>query len=1357
MNKIRIMRVSLFLAFLFYSTISLSQGIVVDTTTLGIPELVREELMQNACANQTNFKFSSHQGIGKFTSNNPNFPISSGIIIRNGIAKYTEGTYTGLNESSQLNNAADNDLQMVSDGNGQIVPITDVSFIQFDFTPLSSNFSFDFLFASNEYGEFQCGFSDVFAFILTDLTTGAAVNLAVVPGTNTPVSVKNIRDQQYNSSCLSANANLFDHYNVTNPETSAVNMRGETKVLKASSTVIPNRTYSIKLAIGDYNDSGYDSAVFIKGGSFMTAMDLGPDRAICEGEKITLQSGLTGNYTYTWTLDGTVIPGETSNSLTLDKAGTYTATATLSGCIIKDEVVIRNLVVKPPKNITACYTTNGIYQYDLTQNNLTVLGLNPAEYTLYYFDSLAAANANGPNIPENQLNSFSSSGNQTIYIKAVPLYNRTIFCNNLLSFDLLVTTPINIVKPPDLSICDNISKRISVDLTVQETVMLNGLNPSEYKISYYTSQTDANNAGNKIPNPKDLIVSLTQSPLTIWVRIENIANSICYTTVNFNIIIYSLPAVDDIPDAVACSSYILPPITSGDYYTAPNGTGAKLNAGDIITKTGVYYIYSGPGANNCTNENTFLVTLVYELNFAKEACGAYLVPRLIAGAFFTEAGGRGTLIPQGTALTTSQTIYYYAVLDGAVCRDEAVPFIVHPLPVIDKPDNVVTCDSYPLPPLANGNYYTRSGGLGTRLNAGSRITSTQTLFVFADDGRCTNENSFKIDIIKTSTFIPITQCGNFTLPTIAIGGYYDSPGGQGKNIPAGTVITNSQTVYYYAAATTSPNCTDDLKYQITIKPLPLVDTPGSRLECERYILPPLTNGNYFTAAKGGGLPLKAGDIITATQKIYIYSVGPECTNEHSFTVEIRPLPPVDSFTDVVTCTNFTLPRLKNGKYYTAAGGSRGPGTQLTEGTIINTTQTVYIYNEWPDFTTCSNETFFKININGIDVGTFADINICDSYTLPALQVGNYYAQPGGKGAVIPSGTILSTSQRIYVYHVVGTRLTCTSEKSFSVNIAATPLLASTPDIAICQSYTLPVLAAGGYFSGPNGTGTHYLAGQQINASQQMYIYAAAATNAACNSQDDFNITIYPLQQLQIKNGIICVDFQTGTVLRSAQLNSGLNPSIYTVDWFLDGTKISTGPNYTAVKDGVYTVVPNKNTPNIGNDCGYTTATVTVEKSSPAIASVTVSDAFEDTIDIIVNLTNGFGTYEYQLDDSNFQTSNVFSDVDSGKHVITIRDIKGNCDNQILFANVLKYPKFFTPNNDGFNDTWNITDLAMQPDAVIHIFDRYGKLIKQLNPSAAGWDGNYNGSPLPASDYWFHTFYTQDGIAQVFKSHFSLKR
>jgi len=336
-------------------------------------------------------------------------------------------------------------------------------------------------------------------------------------------------------------------------------------------------------------------------------------------------------------------------------------------------------------------------------------------------------------------------------------------------------------------------------------------------------------------------------------------------------------------------------------------------------------------------------------------------------------------------------------------------------------------------------------------------------------------------------------------------------------------------------------------------------------------------------------------------------------------------------------------------------------------------------------------------------------------------------------------------------------LTCSSEQPFSVTISVTPVLAPTADVAICQNYSLPPLSIGEYYTGPNATGTRYLAGQQINASQTMYIYAPSPTNFSCASQDDFNITIYPLKDLPLTGGVICVDYQTGTLLNSAQLLSGLDPNTYTIDWFLDGNKLSTGPIYTAIKEGTYTIVSTKNTPNIGNDCGYNPATVTVEKSSPAIATATVTDDFEDNIDIVVTLNNGFGIYEYQMDDGDFQTSNVFSNVSSGQHIINVKDTKGNCDNRVLIAIVLKYPKFFTPNNDGTHDTWDIPDLAFQQGAVINIFDRYGKFIKQLKPSGPGWDGNYNGNPLPSSDYWFEVYYTQNGVAQVFKSHFSLNR
>jgi gliding motility-associated-like protein len=84
--------------------------------------------------------------------------------------------------------------------------------------------------------------------------------------------------------------------------------------------------------------------------------------------------------------------------------------------------------------------------------------------------------------------------------------------------------------------------------------------------------------------------------------------------------------------------------------------------------------------------------------------------------------------------------------------------------------------------------------------------------------------------------------------------------------------------------------------------------------------------------------------------------------------------------------------------------------------------------------------------------------------------------------------------------------------------------------------------------------------------------------------------------------------------------------------------------------------------------------------------------------------------------------------------------------------VLDYPRFFTPNGDSFNDFWGIENLDQY--YTISIFNRFGQLLKTLSGNAAAWDGTFNGSPLPADDYWF-VLKMNDG--QTIKSHFTLKR
>ncbi|TRZ42780.1 T9SS type B sorting domain-containing protein [Robertkochia solimangrovi] len=142
---------------------------------------------------------------------------------------------------------------------------------------------------------------------------------------------------------------------------------------------------------------------------------------------------------------------------------------------------------------------------------------------------------------------------------------------------------------------------------------------------------------------------------------------------------------------------------------------------------------------------------------------------------------------------------------------------------------------------------------------------------------------------------------------------------------------------------------------------------------------------------------------------------------------------------------------------------------------------------------------------------------------------------------------------------------------------------------------------------------------------------------------------------------------------------------------------------------------------------------------------------------ITVFTEGEGDYEYALYsiDGPYQESNVFENVPPGFITIFVRD-KNGCGTIEKTVSVIGYDKFFTPNNDGINDHWQLKGInaEFQTASLIFIYDRYGKLLKQIDPLGPGWDGTFHGNILPASDYWFRV-QLEDG--REFKGHFTLKR
>jgi len=213
---------------------------------------------------------------------------------------------------------------------------------------------------------------------------------------------------------------------------------------------------------------------------------------------------------------------------------------------------------------------------------------------------------------------------------------------------------------------------------------------------------------------------------------------------------------------------------------------------------------------------------------------------------------------------------------------------------------------------------------------------------------------------------------------------------------------------------------------------------------------------------------------------------------------------------------------------------------------------------------------------------------------------------------------------------------------------------------------------------------------------------------------------------------------------------GDSPSNYSYDWSTSETGYEINTNQT----GSYSVI-------VTNSNGCTKEKIiTVETSNIAtIESVKVVDASQNNV--ITVLVSGEGIYDYALLNENgiyinYQTSNSFENIAPGIYTVSIRDLKNDCGLTQDLISVIGFPKYFTPNQDGIHDTWQVYGLSsqFQPNSIIYIYDRYGKLLKQLNPLDKGWNGTFNGEILPNDDYWF-SVKLQDG--RIFKNHFSLKR
>lgn len=264
-----------------------------------------------------------------------------------------------------------------------------------------------------------------------------------------------------------------------------------------------------------------------------------------------------------------------------------------------------------------------------------------------------------------------------------------------------------------------------------------------------------------------------------------------------------------------------------------------------------------------------------------------------------------------------------------------------------------------------------------------------------------------------------------------------------------------------------------------------------------------------------------------------------------------------------------------------------------------------------------------------------------------------------------------------------------------------------------------------------------------NSSPEETIFARVDSKLAesCYSISSFSIIINKAPQPELHpQYVICPD------AKALQLDGGNYDSWQWLDQ--EGTVVSTNRYFEISQAGSFTLKVSevKNTVTCQNLVSFE-----VQTSLAATDFTFTAEHFSRKNQIVVTV-NDPGEFEYSLDGRDFGKDNIFN-VSPGKYTIYVRDVLG-CRTLEKQVEVMGKMEYFTPNGDGFNDYWKLTGVGENKNYSVFIFDRYGKLLKQLLPGSPGWDGNFNGRSMPTEDYWF-TAEMSDG--RVYKGHFTLKR
>jgi len=608
--------------FLFIPLFVFSQNVATDSQTFTPQQLIEDILIDSNCienvvvTNAVSGDFGdSEKSYGYFDATGTGFPFQTGIVLSTGRLSNVQGPNDNLSDDDGTNWTGDNDLEVAL----QETNTTNATIIEFDFTSIANEISFRYIFASEEYQENNantCNFSDLFGFLIRPINSSTYQNIALVPGTNTPVKVTTVHPEIPNG-CAAQNEAFFDTFN---DSFAVINFNGQTEILTATATTIPNQTYHVKLVIADEKNFRFDSAVFLEAGSFKLSSNLGPDRllaertALCGTETLQLDAAQTNATSYQWFKNNIPIATAVNSTYTVVDAGTYSVEVTLNNtCISEGEIVIEYANLPTVNNMTA-------FECDANQDGITTYNLYSYESAIitdqadsvidFYLNSLDAEN--GVDEIVNPNNFTNAIPNQVVYALVT---NQITGCSSIAS--LTLSTSNNSLIISDLEVCedetidgftlfnlDDISNQIQSQI------------PPNATVRFFLNESDALSGINQIPNN---YTNSTVDFQTIFIKVNDNSNN-CFAISPVNLIVLERPEVaidytltyceNNFPDTIRLNGEVINPLPSYSYEWFLDGVSLNETATFIDINTSGVYTFQVTNTNLCSVTQTLIVTPV---------------------------------------------------------------------------------------------------------------------------------------------------------------------------------------------------------------------------------------------------------------------------------------------------------------------------------------------------------------------------------------------------------------------------------------------------------------------------------------------------------------------------------------------------------------------------------------------------------------------------------------------------------------------------------------------------------------------------------------------------------------------------